>query len=147
MWFTSQSAVHLNVTRELVKLDLSTANTYYANRIRMKIINSKLHVILPVLGVACFALGCSTLNLGNEVAQSVVSSPKVIEIECGKKTYEVQIDNLTPTQEKELEELKTGCRIDNVAHKLEVKPGRRYGVYDDPANRDFVPPDRGRQGH
>ena len=77
--------------------------------------------------------------------QTVASAENILKIPCGAHTLEVRLDALTPEQEEQLKELKTRCRIENVAHKQERKPGFiGSGVYSDPANRDLVGPDVGR---
>lgn len=110
----------------------------------MTFVDLKLNAIVPVLAVACISLACSTFDPENHAAQNTASAANIIEIECGEHILEARIDNLTPEQEKELETLKTRCRIDTVARKLEVKPSLRSQIYSDPANKDRVGPDVGR---
>lgn len=110
----------------------------------MKFVELKLHALIPALASACILMACSTFDPDNQTAQSTATAVNVVEIECGEHILEARIDNLTPEQEKELEELKTRCRIDTVARKLDVKPNFGSGVYSDPANKDRVGPDVGR---
>ena len=92
----------------------------------------KLNILVPAIGTALISFGCSTLNPESQSAQGATEAENVIEIECGARTFEVQIDKLTPEQEEQLEELKTRCRIDNVAHKLETRSAGHW------SNKDYV---------
>ncbi|MCY4129295.1 MAG: hypothetical protein OXG15_08655 [Gammaproteobacteria bacterium] len=89
----------------------------------MKFVNMKLNVLVPFIVVTLVSLGCSTLDPESQSDQGVTEAENVIEIECGARTFEVQIDKLTPEQEEQLEEFKTRCRIDNVAYKLRTPSG------------------------
>ena len=111
----------------------------------MTFIKSKLTTAVTVVGIACISVGCSTIDPENQAAQNPTSTENVVEMECGDHILEIKIDDLTREQKEELKELKTRCRIDTVARKLEVKPGFiGSGVYSDPANSDRVGPDVGR---
>ena len=89
----------------------------------MLILSTKLKFLVPLMGVAFGLLGCSAINSETPSEQNDVSAANVMEITCGLKTFEVQIDSLTPEQKEEVEQLKTRCRIDNVAEKLERNIG------------------------
>lgn len=91
----------------------------------MLILSTKLKYLVPVMGVAFGLLGCSAVNSETPSEQSGVSAANVIEITCGLKTLEVQIDSLTPEQKEEVERLKTRCRIDNAARKFDL-PARTF---------------------
>ena len=89
----------------------------------MKIVNTKRYVLFTLIGVALVALGCSSLDPENQSAQIAMSTDNVEKIKCGTRIYEVQIDKLTTKQKDQLQEFKTRCRIDNVAHNLETRSG------------------------
>ncbi|MCY3857649.1 MAG: hypothetical protein OXG25_01930 [Gammaproteobacteria bacterium] len=89
----------------------------------MKFTRRKLYTIVTVFSTACIACGCSTIDPESHPAQISLSTDNVIEMECGERVLKIKTDDLTPAQKEELEELKTRCRIDNVAHKLETRSG------------------------
>lgn len=94
-------------------------------------VSTKLKTLIPFTGAAIISLGCSSLDPQNQSTQSVTSAENVIEIQCGNRTLEVQIDKLTPEQKEEIQELKTRCRIDTVAAKMELRSGFTAKTLDD----------------
>ena len=105
----------------------------------MLIISTKLKFLVPLMGVTFGLLGCSAVNSETPSEQNGVSAANVVEITCGLKTYEVQIDSLTPEQKEEVEQLKTRCRIDNVAYKLEHKTSRAFDAIGNDPNKKHEP--------
>ncbi len=105
----------------------------------MLILSTKLKFLIPLMGVAFGLLGCSAVNSETPSEQNGVSAANVIEITCGLKTLEVQIDALTPEQKEEVEQLKTRCRIDNVAYMLEHKTSRAFEALGDGPNTKHEP--------
>lgn len=89
----------------------------------MLIVKTKLKFLAPVFGFVFVLLGCSAVNTENPSEQNAASAANVIKFACGLKTFEVQIDSLTPEQKEEVEKLKVRCRIDNVAENLERNIG------------------------
>ena len=97
-------------------------------------VSTKLKTLMLFAGVALISLGCSTQDSQNQSTQSVTSAEDVIEIQCGNHTLEVQIDKLTPEQTEELQELKTRCRVDTVAAKIELRSRFTAKTMDDSLN-------------
>ena len=97
-------------------------------------VGMNLITLVSCTGVAMISIGCGTLGPQNQSTQIVSSAENVIEIQCGERTIEVQADKLTSEQKEELEQLKTRCRIDAVADKLELRSGFVVKTLDDSLN-------------
>ena len=85
----------------------------------MLIVKTMLKYLVPAIGIVFVLLGCSAVNTENPSEQNAPSTANVTKITCGLKTYEVKTDSLTTEQREEIEQLKTRCRVNNVAQKLD----------------------------
>lgn len=93
-----------------------------------------LRVLVSVTWLTFFSFGCSSVSPPDQSKQNAATPENSIEIECGAQILVVQTDKLTEEQRKHLEKLKTRCRIDIAALKLDiprgidtVKYGERHG--------------------
>lgn len=123
MRFEVPPLVHVHVTRDVVRQLLHATYTCSVHASTMKIVEMKQPVLFTFIGVALVSLGCSTFDPENQSTQIATSTDNVEKIKCGARIYEVPIDKLTAEQRDQLKEFKTRCRIDNVAHNLEMRSG------------------------
>ena len=116
----------------------------------MKFVNMKLNILLPSIGVVLFLFGCSTLDPEHQSAQNAEPTENILQLKCGALTLEVQMGKLMPSQEEQVKEFKTRCRIDKVANQIELRHNLGDADRANPINirpnptNSGLPPDVGR---
>ena len=78
----------------------------------------KLKLFVLFAAVTFFSLGCNTMSPSTEFAQNSVDASAS---SCGELTMKLRSDEFTPLQQEQLAKIKTRCRIDRVAKRLEVR--------------------------